>query len=48
MDEIVFASDANSYMLKPPTGAGQTRTYKIPVRRAAVFWDGNVKKDEVF
>ena len=39
MDEIVFASDANSYMLKPPTGAGQTRTYKIPVRRAAVFWN---------
>lgn len=39
MDEIVFASDANSYMLKPPTGAGQTRTYAIPVRRAAVFWN---------
>ena len=39
MDDITFTVDANSYMLKPPTGAGQTRTYKIPVRRAAVFWN---------
>ena len=39
LDDITFLVDANSYMLTPPTGAGQTRTYRIPVRRAAVFWN---------
>ena len=39
MDDITFVTDANCYMLKTPTGTDQTRTYKIPVRRAAVFWN---------
>ena len=39
MDEITFLADANCYMLTPPTGVNQTRTFAIPVRRAAVFWN---------
>ena len=43
LSPVTFTRDANSYMLKPPAyGDGQTaaeRIYKIPVRRAAVFWN---------
>ena len=39
LDETVFRTDANCYLLNPPTRAGMTHTYKIPVRRAAVFWN---------
>ena len=39
LDDVTFQIDANSYMLVPPTRSGQVRTYKIPVRRAAVFWN---------
>ena len=37
--DVTFTKDANSYMLKPPSWSGATRDYKIPVRRAAVFWN---------
>ena len=39
VDEVTFGVDANCYMLKPPTRAGATTTFSIPVRRAAVFWN---------
>ena len=38
-NEVTFGVDANCYMLKPPTRAGATTTFSIPVRRAAVFWN---------
>ena len=38
-DEIRFTVDANCYMLKPPSRAGATTTFFIPVRRTAVFWN---------
>ncbi|MBR5704287.1 MAG: DUF4906 domain-containing protein [Bacteroidales bacterium] len=38
-NEVVFSQDANSYMLTPPSRAGESTTYFIPVRRAAVFWN---------
>ena len=37
--DVTFTKDANSYMLTPPSWSGATRDYKIPVRRAAVFWN---------
>lgn len=41
--DVIFTRDANCYMLKPPTFLdGQVATeriYKIPVRRAAIFWN---------
>jgi len=37
--DVTFDVDANCYMLHPPEVEGQTRTYRIPVRRAAVFWN---------
>ena len=36
---VQFNMDANSYMLKPPTRAGSSTVFSIPVRRAAVFWN---------
>jgi len=42
MSDVTFTGDANCYMLMPPAsrdGQNPTRTYKIPVRRAAVFWN---------
>ena len=39
MGEVQFTTDANCYMLHPPTVPGQSRIYAIPVRRAAVFWN---------
>lgn len=39
MGEVKFQTDANCYMLHPPTGTGQSRIYAIPIRRAAVFWN---------
>ena len=38
-DRLTFKVDANCFMLQPPTRAGKTLTYTIPVRRAAVFWN---------
>ena len=38
-DEIRFTVDANSYMLKPPSRAGTSTVFSVPVRRAAVFWN---------
>ena len=38
-NEVVFGMDANSYMLKPPSRAGASTIFSIPVRRAAVFWN---------
>lgn len=37
--EVKFNVDANSYMVHPPLVEGQARTYAIPIRRAAVFWN---------
>lgn len=37
--EVTFKKDANCYILHPPVVEGQTRSYRIPVRRAAVFWN---------
>lgn len=37
--EVKFHVDANSYMLHPPKGEGQSRIYSIPIRRAATFWN---------
>ena len=37
--EIRFETDANSYLLNPPTRDGQSFVYAFPVRRAAVFWN---------
>ena len=37
---VVFTKDANCYMLNPPSRPGASATYSIPVRRAAVFWNG--------
>ena len=39
LSEVTFTTDANCYILQPPALAGQSRTYAIPVRRAAVFWN---------
>ena len=39
LGEVVFETDANCYMVQPPSASGQTRIYAIPVRRAAVFWN---------
>ena len=49
MGDVTFTKDANCYMLKPPAardGQTPTRTYKIPVRRAAVFWNQPYKDSE--
>ena len=37
--KVTFLVDANCYMVQPPLGKGQSRTYAIPIRRAAVFWN---------
>lgn len=37
--EVVFGKEANCYMLNPPSQSGLSRDFKIPVRRAAVFWN---------
>ena len=37
--KVTFLVDANCYMVQPPLGEGQSRTYAIPIRRAAVFWN---------
>ena len=39
LSELTFNVDANCYMLKPPSRAGVSTTFSIPVRRAAVFWN---------
>lgn len=42
LGDVTFTRDANSYMLITPMsrdGQSPTRLYKIPVRRAAVFWN---------
>ena len=39
LGDLTFTRDANCYMLKPPSWAGATRDFLIPVRRAAVFWN---------
>ena len=41
LSEVTFSTDAICYILQPPALAGQSRTYAIPVRRAAVFWNPN-------
>ena len=38
-EERCFTTDANCYMLCPPSVSGQSRIYSFPVRRAAVFWN---------
>ena len=37
--EVTFKTDANCYMVQPPTREGQEKVYAIPIRRAAVFWN---------
>lgn len=40
INDVKFTKDANCYMLRPPSRPGSSATYSIPVRRAAVFWNG--------
>ena len=39
MDKVTFSLDANCYMLNPSNRTDKIRTFRIPVRRAAVFWN---------
>ena len=46
--EVKFKVDANSYIVQPPLGQGQSKIYAIPIRRTAVYWNPAGYNDGVY